>query len=189
MDKYIMQKLASSLDTTPFEWLKGRSYSDSFVICIGAGPWKFTRRRVIQGMALKKLCSRDISEIFRTINWYPLEWQNNFLDSMRKYLINNKITMEKFCSSLNKNEARNKIFSAAGCPHGSKVLSLFCRDVLKVDAFPIDRHVKRFLEEHNLPANEQSMIKICHNAGLDPCEVAVGIVRKASNMDNPDWSE
>lgn len=182
--------LSKTLDTTPFNWLQGRTFSEAFVICIGAGPWKFNRRKTIQEKALNKLNKRDLSRL-RNVNWYPLEWQNKFVNNVRRSLTT---SMEEFCCKLmcpkcvNPNEARQYLFNAAGCPKGSKVLSLFCRDALRIPAFPIDRHVKRYLIKHKLPTNENSMIKLCMDANLDPCHIAVGFVRAASDMDNPNWS-
>lgn len=181
-----IKELSKSLDTTPFSWLNGRNYSDAFVICVGAGPWKFQRRKTIQKLALDKLSGRDLSNL-DSIDWYPLEWQNNFVNNMIFYLKDNNYTMEKFCSSIS---SRYQIYKAVnGISYkGSKVLSLFCRDALKIPAFPIDRHVRRLLLHRNLPDNEEDMINLCNLAKLNANKMAVGMVRMASDMDNPDWS-
>lgn len=189
-----LQTLANDLNTTPFEWLKGRTYSEAFVICIGAGPWKFERRKKIQGEALRRLEKRDLADLKPAVKWYPLSWQNDFVNNMIKNLSINNLTMNKLCCKLacshcTKPElAREYIFNFAGCPKGSKVLSLFCRDGIGIPSFPIDRHVKRFLVKYNLPTNEGKMIKLCQELELDPCKIAIGCVRASSNMDNPDWS-
>ena len=47
----------------PFDWLDGRSYSDAFVICLAAGPWRILRRTKIQQEALNKLNGRDLLDI------------------------------------------------------------------------------------------------------------------------------
>lgn len=70
----------------------------------------------------------------------------------------------------------------------AKVISLFCRDGLGAPSFPIDRHVKRKLQELHLPTNEDDMIEVCEKAGIDPRRAAATFVRTASDMDNPDWS-
>lgn len=171
-----------------FNWLDGRSYSDAFVICIGAGPWRISRRKQIQQLALDHLNYRDIINIHEPIAWYPLTWQNNFLSNLYDYLNQNKIFMDDFCELVIKNNDLDLLYNACGCPNGAKVLSLFARDSLKINSFPIDRHVRKFLIENNLPSNEKEMIKLCLSVGLNPRKVATGIVRNIGNVDNPDWS-
>jgi hypothetical protein len=73
--------IANQHNYMPFTWLRGRSFSDAFVICLGAGPWLYGRRKTVQGLVLGKLKSRDISELDpqEISSWYPLKWQNQFL--------------------------------------------------------------------------------------------------------------
>lgn len=177
-----------------FKWLQGRSYSEAFVICIGAGPWKFERRKKIQGEALKKLQGRDISDLGldEASKFYPLKWQNTFLHNSVQSLGILKQSFDFFCKELNLIEdvyfALDAIFDITRCSGNPKVLSLFCRDSLQLSSFPIDRHVKRKLIELGLPTNERKMIGLCNKVGIDPREAAVAFVRAASDMDNPDWS-
>lgn len=178
----------------PFNWLQGRSFSEAFVICIGAGPWKFGRRKKIQGEALEKLGGRDISQLPKTeaCKFYPLDWQNKFLYNSVCFINNYNISFEIFCKDLYNKEnvffALNSIYSLAGAKGNPKVLSLFCRDGLQLPSFPIDRHVKRKLTELKLPTEEFDMISLCNSVGINPRDAAVAFVRAASDMDNPDWS-
>ena len=168
----------------PFDWLRGRTLSEAFVICIGAGPWKFNRRKTIQGQALARLAKRDISQIETNIDWYPLDWQNNFTHTAVKNLKTQNVSFDIFC----KNTSLSKLQDLVGTKTKPKVISLFCRDALKIPSFPIDRHVRRKLIELGLPANEEEMIRLCISLDIDPRAVAVAFVRTASDMDNPDWS-
>jgi len=170
-------------DKKHFNWLNGRSYSEALVICVGAGPWRFNRRKKIQGLALSVLNGRDLTEF--PLNVYPLDWQNNIIINMQANTLKNRTQFNIVCQNINH---RNAILEMSGCKKLPKVLSLFCRDSLKIPAFPIDRHVKRKLEELNLPTNEDDMINLCIETGLPPRDVAVAFVRVASDMDNPDWS-
>lgn len=177
---------ATLLDRRRFTWLDGRSASDAFIICIGAGPWKFKRRQHIQKLGLERLAGRDLSELPENIDWYPLTWQNDYVQRTVGFLHQAKKTMAEFCAGVT---SRLEVYEAAGNPYGSKVLSLFCRDALQVASFPIDRHVRRLLMMHQLPwTREETLIKLCEEADIDPREMAVACVRAASDMDNPDWS-
>jgi hypothetical protein len=176
----------------PFNWLRGRSYSEAFVICIGAGPWKFNRRKAIQGQALKILGKRDLVALSddEISQMYPLQWQRNFIERAVDNLTNpnsswRKYDFEVFCSC-EPPIGRRTMLSLVGSS-STKVISLFCRDALKVPSFPIDRHVKRKLIELGLPTDEDAVIELCEDAGIDPRKAAVAFVRAASDMDNPDW--
>jgi len=177
-----------------FSWMNGRSYSEKFVICVGAGPWKFGRRKKIQGDVLAKLNGRDLTHPNIHVNnyeckWYPLTWQNLFVECMKYYLLANKITMDQYCEKIIETNDRHHVYkNTSDSGKYTKVISLFCRDGLGIDAFPIDRHVKRKLEELNLPANEDKLIDMCRALNLKPAKVATLFVRTASEMDNPDWS-
>lgn len=181
----------SQLPVEPFHWLRGRSFSEAFVICIGAGPWKFGRRKKIQGEALNKLAGRDISEVMmdEAKDFYPLAWQNNFILETSKSMRDIGLSFNAFCEDIkNKPQTLQLIKNISKSKGNPKVISLFCRDALQAPSFPIDRHVKRKLIELGLPANEDKMIKVCSDAGIDPRSAAVAFVRAASDMDNPDWS-
>lgn len=175
----------------PFNWLRGRSFSDAFVICVGAGPWKFGRRKSIQGQALRALGGRDLTFLSENeiVQMYPLQWQRDFTQRAVDNLTRpesawKKSSFEDFCTG---KPGRRIMLSLVGSS-STKVISLFCRDALKVPSFPIDRHVRRKLIELNLPADEEKMIDLCEEAGINPRKAAVAFVRAASDMDNPDWS-
>ena len=171
----------SCTDKRHFTWLRGRSYSEALVICVGAGPWRFERRKKIQGLALSALNNQDLK--FFPENVYPLTWQNNIIKNIKQNL--GWSFFDKLCSRI---AHRDTLLELSGCKNLPKVLSLFCRDSLKIPSFPIDRHVKRKLEELGLPTKEDDIVNLCMEAKLDPRKVAVAFVRVASDMDNPDWS-
>lgn len=182
---------ANAQQAIGFNWLQGRSVSEAFVICIGAGPWKFNRRKTIQGQALEKLRGRDIMGITEkeAYDFYPLDWQNHFLIRATNKLKEWNVSFFKYCAEATENPdfalsfMRNLVQTK-----DAKVISLFCRDRLWAPSFPIDRHVRRKLQELKLPTKEDDMIQVCNRAGIDPRKAAVVFVRTASDMDNPDWS-
>lgn len=187
----ILQSLYSSFEdkVKTDDWLSNLNYSEAFVVCIGAGPWKFARRRTIQGQVLQFLAGKDLSVIDSNVKWYPLNWQNNITNSLIQFLGTCKCTMLEFCADLKRSKlnSRKTFYMACGVPKGCKVLSLYCRDKLNIDAFPIDRHVRKFLKKHKLPDKENEMIVLCKEAGLNPREVASGIVKSFGAVKNPKW--
>ncbi len=178
-------------DRELFDWLPP-DCSKAFVICIGAGPWKLGRRTKVQGDALKELDDRDLFNI-DTLNSYPFSWQKKAVRTMAQSLRDSSMTMNFFCDGIRKlaeidgNIALRAFYGATGCPMGTKVISLFCRDALKIPSFPIDRHVRRVLEKHELPVKESELLELCNAAGLDPRVVATAFVRSGLDRGNPDW--
>jgi hypothetical protein len=68
-------------------------------------------------------------------------------------------------------------------PEGKKCLWLFARDYLQLPAFPIDRHVERFVKEVGLKRDEWYIIKLCRMAGLDPSKINRSLfLAKAENQ-------
>lgn len=203
-----------------FNWLDGLTYSQALVVCIGAGPWKETRRKNVQEHALKKLGDKDISEhnLDELVieGWYPFDWQNKMLfkfieiTKLFRYPFNNccfKITTDfdenyskltnildidiNFADSVNiKTIAKlySRMIFLNWYNYSNKipkVISLFIRDKLKFPSFPLDRHVKRCLDEFNLPHDEQYIINICLNNNKDPSKLNRWIFKQKSS--NPDW--
>ena len=179
-------------------WLTN-SHSVNFVICLGAGPWRFTRRRSIQLRAIKLLKGKDLSEVtlfgknfydinHKKFNFYPLEWQNKFLAKMIIYLKKNNMTFNELCEKSIKKKTKFYIYKALEIKNHVKTISLFCRDSLKVESFPMDRHVKNILKKYKLPINEKIMIKLSKKINVDPRMISYGFVSSKIDKGNPDWT-
>lgn len=180
-------------------WLPA-NYSRAFVICIGAGPWKFNRRLTVQQNAVAWLNNRELETIAEPVSCYPLDWQNTTVSTLASNLRAMKTSMHDFCSKIIKESAidsaksRRDFYSACGNPKGFKVLSLFCRDALKIDSFPIDRHVQRRIDKFNLPNDENALVHLCNKSNLPSRNVATWFVHEGENgrglnKGNPDWTD
>lgn len=172
-----LPKLELTYDHT---WV-GSNPNRAFLICVGSGPWKIDRRRIVQEKALDWLDNKDLRDIkykyLSDFNIYPLNWQNYMLYSMVRSLKSKDITFLNQCSKWEKNrnnwnnnwkENINEFFDMCGTTNGTKVLWLFVRDYLQFPAFPIDRWIKKFLKKYNLPQDSWYMINICLEAGINP---------------------
>jgi len=169
----------------------------AFMCCIGAGPWKFDRRQKIQRLGMTRLGPRDISDLSGAIAWFPLDWQNEMVNSLNQYLNRSRppLTMYRLCRDVltkidpaSPISARTHFYRVCGRPHGTKVLSLFLRDHLEVPSFPIDRHVGRMLKELGLPTKEDALLDACQQNGVDPIRVARNLGTTRLDGGNPDWS-
>lgn len=198
-DIMAIKKLALSTSLLPSnhqDWLPYAA-SPAFICCIGAGPWRFDRRKKVQHDALVLLGDRDIGELPTDTKWFPLDWQNEMLNALSASLqaqrhgqaVNGALVT--FVSELRDMEpakARSTFYEACGRPGGTKVLSLYLRDFVGVPCFPIDRHVRRFLEAENLPTREDQLLRLFSKANVDPIPVARFLGTKKLDQGNPDWS-
>jgi hypothetical protein len=150
-------------------WLSGMDPDSAFIRAVSAGPWKFNRRQHIFEEALSKM---NVSGLLysKPESIFPLAWQNKFYIAMVESLqLENKpflLYVDKWKKS-DWQQATNDFFSMCNCPKGCKVLWLFVRDYLDLPAFPIDRHVKRWLDYYDLPVNTIKMIDLCKEADVN----------------------
>lgn len=188
-----LKKLYESFGEVTFDdWLDGLNYSQALMVCVGAGPWKINRRLKVQTDALIYLGKKDIIDLFNC-DVFPFKWQNDIIKKLSTNIYDGGyssvnqlfITLDKLY--IHYGDTRKFLYSFCGKRNGVKVLSLFCRDKLKIDSFPIDRHVKRVLQQYHLPTNEDDIINLCRATNLDPRKVATGIIQNAG-VQNPNWS-
>jgi len=174
-------------------WM-GKNPNYAFLISLGAGPWKEKRRYNVQKHALDWYKNKNVSDI-RNLKFlnnekvFPFDWQNNFLINMTNSVKDNNDLFESLCLEWKirsdwKNSLEELFFRCGTSKKGSKVLWMFARDFLELPSFPIDRWVRRTLEENNLPVCPYEIIDLCQQANIDPNLLN----RKLFQGVNPDWS-
>ena len=168
--------------------------SKAFLISVGAGPWKEQRRFNVQKAALDWYAStyaRDLGKLedIGFLKVYPFEWQNKFLRVLIKNLKEQNMYFSEYCNELKMRkdwrEALEEFFEFCGSTkQGTKVLWMFVRDFMDIPAFPVDRHVKRAMEDKGLPTDAWEITNLCLDAGVNPNILN----RKLFLGKNPDWS-
>ncbi len=194
-DRLSLQKLVlhTSIAVVNEDWM-GSDPGFAFLTALGAGPWKFSRRKNVQTDACRWLAYSRVDDLSdmdpnRATLVYPLEWQNDFLCGMLKSLRKDGLKFNDMCLQWAVKEdweaSLKDIFKRCGSTEdGPKVLWMFARDHLKLPSFPIDRHVRRSLEEHDLPTTSFEMTRLCLRAGVDPNPIARSLfANMASNTE------
>jgi hypothetical protein len=174
-----------------WRWLP-QSPSESILVCIGAGPWAISRREKVQRDAMESAFNGkddfDIRELSPTTTIYPLEWQNRMLQTLIKYHRRSGSSFNQVVSDLRMwpdyRHSTMMFFSMFG-GRQYKVLWMFLRDFMNLPAFPIDRHVRKFLQENELPVDPMKMRDLCIQAGIDACDMNRRIF--GARASNPDW--
>ncbi len=167
----------------------------AFLCCIGAGPWKFNRRRNVQLHALMGAqaligADGDLFELPHDAQLFPLDWQNSFVRTAITVTRSGYNSWAEFAESLADapEQAHDRLAAVCGARGTPKVLSLFLRDFVHIKSFPVDRHVRRALEEVGLPTNERTLLDMCAAEGVDPTPIARMLVGERIDRGNPDWS-
>lgn len=98
----------------------------------------------------------------------PYSW----LPELSKYLNERDISFKEFVKEMeNKTgiEIRDEFISILKI-HGVKAkrISVFIRDCLKKNVFPIDSNVDKMLRHLGLPNDEEIMVRLCEEAKIDP---------------------
>jgi hypothetical protein len=131
-----------------------------------------------------QLVRRDIRNFTTELlaNWelrYP--WMKQRLCRMAKVLQQSGLTMEGYVAALREIESKatpdnptpalDRIIRdhRAG---GVKTLSVFIRDAVKGNCFPIDSRVENQLTTYDLPVNERCLVSLCLSMDLNPRKVA-----------------
>jgi len=149
-----------------------------FLAVLSWGPHKEQRRKAVWAKVSAKygelktpLHSLSSSQTEALVNCYPLKqgWQGKFLRGMTLYLRNSGKTMEEMASELHAGGsgfARAVLQDVFGTT-STKVIDCYLRDVLKMDAFPIDTHVRRVLSKYGIPADPNAIVAVCNKMGID----------------------
>lgn len=189
----IIKKLNDLEEKYDGSWMGGNAQI-AFMVALGAGPWKESKRFSIQKDALDWFYKQNVTDLRYLsqdpIQVYPFLWQNKFLYSMTKSLHENNDIFEAICLhwkiSSDWRGSLEDLFQRCGASkNGSKVLWMFARDYLGIPSFPIDPWLKKSLEKYNLPVNPWEMTELCLEA-----EVCPNILNRKMFLGiNSDWSE
>jgi len=97
----------------------------------------------------------------------PHDW----LPNLSKYLRRTDISFNDFLQKIKGKtgiEILDEFRSILGIKGEAKRVSVFIRDFLKKDVFPIDINVRYVLKSLGLPESEEMMVHLCKDARVDP---------------------
>lgn len=171
----------SRVEYNTIKWLGDpravKSVDHWLITCICYGPWREERQKEVWQRAGPRF-DQDLGGDIRTITednvhnlGFPLSWQREWLVSLSNYLRNQGMSFAELVKALPEDglEARDELLKALRVKGGvSKILSVFVRDCLKRDVFPIDTRVQSLLSALVLPQDERALVRLCQRAGVSP---------------------
>jgi hypothetical protein len=172
-------KHVTSVPDSEVDWLSVHRPSVAFAICIGAGPWQIGRRRTVQQSFIDALRQDDLSNPYalrRLKKACPLDWQVKWFDEVYSILrleprrsFDEYFNFASFGHPVDRRQGFEQFFGAHGGAYDfPKVVQLFLRDYLFVPCFPVDRHVRRWLKERNLPTKSREVVCLFSALSLNP---------------------
>jgi len=147
------------------------------ITCICYGPWREERQKEVWQRAGPRF-EADFGGDIRNITegnvrdlGLPLPWQRQWLVNLSNYLRNQGKSFGEVVEALSEDglKARDELLKALGVKGDkSKILSVFVRDCLKRDVFPIDTRVQFLLSALKLPQDERELVRLCQKAEVSP---------------------
>jgi hypothetical protein len=147
------------------------------ITCICYGPWREGRQKQVWQQAAQRF-EKDFGGDIRKITkdnvralGFPFGWQREWLAKLSNYLRNRGMSFGELVKALPEGglEARDELLKALGVKgKTSKILSVFVRDCLKRDVFPIDTRVQFLLSALVLPEDERALVEISRRAQIKP---------------------
>jgi len=122
---------------------------------------------------------------------YPIKWQKKWLSNLVNYLKEEQLSTRNLVSKLRKEgyeEARKQlqgIVSPEVEEPAEKIVDCWLRDVVKIDALPIDSRIRSLFEKYKIPDDSDFVIKCCKQNDIPVREFARMVYENAEAMSNP----
>ena len=123
--------------------------------------WKEVRNRFDE--LGKELCAFQPVDVERLCESYPLPWQKKWLQQLVDFLSENSLTVQNFVDILGKmgyENARRKLQEIMETD-AEKIVDCWLRDIVKLDAFPIDTRIRDLLKKYEIPVDSDFIIERC----------------------------
>ena len=171
----------SRVEYNTIKWLGDpravKSVDHWLITCICYGPWPEERQKKVWQRAGPRF-EVDFGGDIRNITegnvrdlGFPLSWQREWLVSVSSYLRNQGKSFGEVVEALSEDglKARDELLKVLGVKGGeSKILSVFVRDCLRRDVFPMDTRVRFLLSALDLPQDERALVRLCQKAEVSP---------------------
>jgi hypothetical protein len=147
--------------------------------------WKGVRDSYINiGKSLHEFTPADTEKL---CNSYQLDWQRNWLRRIVDFLVNTStpIPARNFVLSLRKSGYEHARSQLQGIVKTSEetIVDKWLRDVVKIDAFPIDSRIRNLLKKYGIPADSNLVIKCCKQNNIPVRPFARAVYANAEVID------
>ena len=182
-----------SVDTWGYNrtWMVGRvrntteiglpvaTWTQKYFTAISLGPWRIPQQVHQKNLLLSVVQESEFTAIAgEAIAALPfrLAWQRSQATTLHSILRHLDMRFDGFCDRLKLlegHEAIEVLSRLSGVKSYSKCLDFFVREALCLDALPVDRHVRRFLDRFDLASTSpRELVTAIREEGFEPRLVA-----------------
>jgi hypothetical protein len=131
--------------------------------------WKKVKAKYDEiGVPLHKMSSQQTETL---VGCYPLKkgWQGKFLRGMTLYLRNAGKSLDEVAGEMREGGAgfARAVLQDIFGTTSSKIVDCYLRDILRLDAFPVDSHVRKVLAKYGIPPDAGAIVAVCNKMGID----------------------
>jgi hypothetical protein len=132
----------------------------------------------------KKLNELKPNEIKKICDAYPLGWQKKWANELINYLESKNLTSSDFIDGLRQlgyENARLKLQKIVKTD-AEKIVDCWLRDIVKLDAFPIDSRIRKLLKTYGVPDDSNFIINCCNKNNIPIRPLARAIYENADKL-------
>jgi hypothetical protein len=186
--------LKSSVDLKKYSdrnWCENYTADEYFLYILCWAGWRPKRQEKIwqdvrsRFNALgKELCNLQPIDLKKLAEAYPLPWQKMWLQKLVGYLVKNSLGAQAFVEMLRTIGYRN----AQNRLHGimktdsEKIVNCWLRDIVRLDAFPIDTRIRALLRKYGIPEDSSFVIQCCKRTNIPVRAVARALYENAERL-------
>lgn len=178
----------NSDDYTDDKWCANYTIDEYFLYILCWAGWRPKRQENVWkevrdnfnklGKQLHTFQSVDVEKLSEL---YPLPWQKRWLQKLIDFLVVNSLTAQDFIFMLRKmgyENARKKLQKIVVTEEG-KIVDCWLRDIVRLDAFPIDSRIRDLLEQYGIPVDSDFVIECCKKDNIPIRSFARALYDKA----------
>lgn len=132
----------------------------------------------------KELCIFQPIDVQELSGAYPLPWRKMWLQKLVDYLAKNSLSAQSFVEILRAmgyENARDKLqgIMETDC---QKIVDCWLRDIVRLDAFPIDTRIRGLLGKYRIPENSDFIIQCCKSNNIPVRALARALYDNAERL-------
>jgi hypothetical protein len=156
-------------------WCENYTADEYFLYILCWAGWRIERQKKVWqdvrnrfgtfSKELRAFQPIDVQELGRA---YPLPWQKVWLQRLVDYLVKNSLSAQMFVGILKTmgyENARDKLqgIMETDC---EKIVDCWLRDIVRLDAFPIDTRIRGLLRKYGMPEDSNFIIQCCRRNNI-----------------------
>lgn len=179
------QELGSRIeDYSDDNWCEEYPADEYFAFILSWGPLREPARKAVWTRIESILKGKRLTDLLEGELRYPLPWQNRFFSRLVSYLKNNQTSAEEFVRLLHDMGYRNAKATLMQIVQSDsqKIVDCWLRDLVKLDAFPIDSNVKRVLKRFRIPADSDFIVQAAQSLNIPVRQFARAVYDEADSI-------